>query len=133
MDRPVPLSAAPPVDGLRPRLMGILIPDRPASALRQIGVGLVLSVVGLFVKSVILVSTQVDVAYLPFFALLPIGVLLAGSGAGYTLTLVGATLDAFFIQSPIWSLTLLDSAAVLRLALFIPIGLWLSYLIGAVS
>ncbi|MDQ3128810.1 MAG: ATP-binding protein, partial [Chloroflexota bacterium] len=89
--------------------------------------------VGLFVKSVILVSTEVDVAYLPFFVLLPIAVLLAGSGAGYILTLVSAMIDAFVLQTPTWSLPLLDSAAVLRLALFIPIGLWLSYLIGAVS
>jgi signal transduction histidine kinase len=133
MDRPVPLPTAPPVGGAGPRLTSFLIPERPAPALRQIGVGLALTAIAALTKTAILVTTQNDVAYLPYFAVLPIAVLMAGPGAGFMLTLVGATVDAFFIQSPTWSLTLLDTAAVLRLGLFIPIGLWLSYLIGAVS
>ena len=128
MSAPVRSSA-----GVRLRIARRIGWGEPGSAVRQAVVGLGLTVGALLAKAVILDRSGDDVAYLTLFAVLPLAVLLSGTAAGVIVTLVGAGVDAVLIQAPVGSLALRDPAALPRLLLFVPIGIWLSYLIGALA
>lgn len=96
------------------------------------GVGLVLVVVAMILKAAFASALDVQIAYLPLFAVLPIAVILGGTWAGVTLSLVGAVVDFIVYEEPTATATILRPDELARFLLFIPTSLWISWLIGSV-
>ncbi|MEO8469067.1 MAG: PAS domain-containing sensor histidine kinase [Chloroflexota bacterium] len=96
------------------------------------GVGLVLVVVAMVVKVAFTSAFDVQIAYLPLFAVLPIAVIIGGSWAGVTVSLVGAVVDLIVYQRPTATGSILRPDELARFLLFIPTSLWISWLIGSV-
>lgn len=96
------------------------------------GVGLVLVLVAMILKAAFTSQFDVQIAYLPLFAVLPIAVILGGTWAGVTLSLVGAVVDLIVYEEPTATGTILRPDELARFLLFIPTSLWISWLIGSV-
>ena len=103
------------------------------SGVRAVGVGVVVTVVALAAKTAIVQLVGQDVAYLTLLAGIPVASLLGGFGAGAVVVVLGALAEAAIFQSPPRSLSIADPAAAARFVLFVPIGLWLAWLVAAVG
>ncbi len=138
--RPVPPDDidSPPVTTNQPsihragrvdRWRGVLEASPPAA----VALGAGLAVLALAAKAVLRGITGEDVAYLTLFAILPVGALLGGFAAGAAVVLVGVVGDGIAFQSPVGSLSIADPAAFARFVLFVPVGLWIAWLVAAVA
>ncbi len=98
----------------------------------DIVVGIVTAGIALAVKGMLVEATGEGVAYLPMFAALPIAALIGGLPAGATLVIVSALADVLIFHGPpTWFAD--DPGAFVRFILFIPIGLWLVWLIASLA
>ena len=96
-------------------------------------VGLVVTAMALLVKAAIVPLAGANIGYLILFAGIPIAALVGGFTAGAVVVIAGALVDALIFHSPAQPLTFTDPAAAARFVLFIPIGLWLAWLVAAVG
>ncbi|CAN5588204.1 hypothetical protein BH20CHL7_BH20CHL7_11870 [soil metagenome] len=84
-------------------------------------------------KSVIEATTGEDVIYLTLFAVLPVAALYGGIWAGVTVSIVGAIVDNLIFYEPVGSLAIDDSADVVPFLLFVPVSLWVAWLVGSLA
>lgn len=100
----------------------------PGSA---VAIGLVLTGAALALKAFVNAATGGDIAYLALFAILPVSVLLGGFGTGAVVVLAGVVLDAIVFHSPVETVFLPEPALLVRLVLFIPVSLWIAWLVAS--
>jgi len=100
----------------------------PGSA---VATGLVLGAAAIALKGFIDLATGGDVAYLALFAILPVAVLLGGFLAGCVVVLAGVVLDAIVFHSPVETVFLADPALLIRSLMFIPVSLWIAWLVAS--
>jgi signal transduction histidine kinase len=113
---------------------GTFVRRRPARhVLAALAIGAGALAVATMVKAVLLAWTGDDPAYLIHFAALPLAVLAGGFISGVVLVVAGALLDSLIFQVPLGSLWIADPDARLRLILFVPVGLWIAWLIASVA
>jgi signal transduction histidine kinase len=106
---------------------------RSPSVVRDAAIGVAVAVVALLVKGAIVQIQGNDIGYLTLFAGIPVAALVGGFTAGAVVVVLGAFVDALVFQGAIGSMVVSDPAAAARLALFLPIGLWLAWLVAAVG
>lgn len=129
---------SPPPPQTAPRRVGPASPGRhwpvpSASLARSIALGAGLVVVAAVAKSVIAATTGGDVAYLTLLAVLPIAALYGGMWAGVTVSIAGATVDNLLFHAPVGSMAIDDPAAAVQVLLFVPVSLWVAWLVGSLA
>lgn len=100
--------------------------------IRSVGVGALSVALALAAKVTIERLVHEDIAFLTLFAVLPLAALTGGFGAGAIVSLVGAA-GVALLQAPFGSVLVDDPAAVARLLLYIPVSLWVAWLIAGVA
>lgn len=100
----------------------------PGSA---VAIGLSLTGAAVALKALIDGVTGGDIAYLALFAILPVAVLLGGFRAGAVVVLAGVVVDAIAFHSPVETVLLSQPALLVRSILFIPVSLWIAWLVAS--
>lgn len=96
-------------------------------------IGAVLVLVAALMKFGVARIADADVGYLPLFAVLPVGVIVAGIPAGATIAFLGLISDAVVFQDIRGPAGLLEPSALARFLLFLPAALWMTLLIGSLA
>lgn len=101
--------------------------------LRSIAVGALSVGLALAAKAIIEGLVNEDIAFLPLFAVLPLAALAGGFTAGAIVSALGATGVAVLFQEPLGSVFVDDAAALVRLVLYVPVSLWVAWLIAGIA
>lgn len=103
------------------------------TAIRSVAIGVLSVAAALILKALIEGVVKEDIAFLSLFAALPVAALAGGFTAGAIVSLLGAFAVAVMFQEPLGSSLIQSPAALARVLLYIPVSLWVAWLIAGLA